>query len=149
VSENNMNQGTVVSLLGVTFTLLMCVMVSTPIMCGRMPVELPITKSPDIFGERGSDPIFHIKADGTRYFQHNWFPKGELAFYKDQIEQADRIILSADARLNFGVVRNALLDLSKYKRQGIVLESEKIWIEPEPTPFQEYLYGRSTCVCGW
>ena len=144
-----MNQGFSVSFLSVAFILLLSAFVSYPFFGCGTPFEFPITKNPDEFRYIESDPVIHIKADGSRFFEHELLPEDKLNDYQGQIQEADRIFLSADARLNFGVVRKALLDLSGYRRREIVLESEKLWIEGKLTPFQEYLMERSNCGCNF
>jgi biopolymer transport protein ExbD len=144
-----MNQSFSAAMLSVAVILLIIVMVSTPMYsCGLRPLELPITANPNKFGEFAKDDAIWIKHDGGKYFE--WERAPDFKQYETEIRNAEAIVFHADTRLNFGIVREALYEISEYRRTGIVLSAEQQYVEIEPSTFQEYLNRRSSaCKCIW
>ena len=149
VSAEHMNQPFSAALLSVTFILLIIVILSTPMFSGGFrPIELPITINPDKFGEYFSDDSVWIRFDETKYFEGDWV--SDFSQHETELRDAPRIVLHADGRLNFGVVRETLAELSKYRENGVVFSVEERFVETKPTPFQDYLNRRSmVCECVW
>jgi biopolymer transport protein ExbD len=146
-----MNDGFSVSFVGLSLILLLWfgAVLITP--CRSFFAELPITDNPEEFGSEDQHhyPIITIKADGSKYFEHDWLPDTNFLSSKPSIRNSDFVFIRADARLSFGEVRRTLEELQKYRSQGIVLAAEEKIVKPnENSPFEEYLLNRVRyCGC--
>ncbi len=101
----------VTPLVDVCLVLLIIFMVVTPMLQQGVDVVLPkgphAEKKP---GERG-DLIISIKNDGTVYLGRNWIPDQDLPQYLAAEYEKDptrAVMLKADARLQFGKVRQVM-----------------------------------------
>jgi biopolymer transport protein ExbD len=143
-----MDDGFSMSFVGLALILLLWFCVIFGPHCSAGLPELPITDSPQNFGYENERkyPIITIKADGSKYFNHDWVPDPNML--PRLVQTSDYLFIRADARLSFGEVRTTLEQLQKYRTQGIVLMSEQKIVEPNKiSPFQEYLLNRPYCGC--
>ena len=118
----------VTPLVDVVLVLLIIFMVVTPMLQQGIDVQLPSAPHAEQKpGEQG-DLILSIKQDGTVFVGDTWIPDRNLVAYLTAERQKDpnrAVMLKADARLNFGKVREVMQKANEADWSSIAILTEK------------------------
>ena len=118
----------VTPLVDVCLVLLIIFMVVTPMLQQGIDVQLPSAPHAEQKpGEQG-DLILSIKQDGTVFVGDTWIPDRNLVAYLTAERQKDpnrAVMLKADARLNFGKVREVMQKANEADWSSIAILTEK------------------------
>ena len=106
----------------VTLTLLSFIAVGLNPGYGGTSVLLPLTHKPDIFFNTDNFTVLTIKRDGSLFFNAEYIVETKLNQVSAQ--QRESVLVSADTRLPFGIVRKALALLRSNGERNIILLSE-------------------------
>jgi biopolymer transport protein TolR len=119
----------VTPLVDVCLVLLIIFMVVTPMLQPGMDVMLPQGPHAEKKPGEETDLIISIKPDGTVFVGQDWIPDRDLGRYLQaeyQKNPARTVMLKADARINFGKVRQVMkaANEANFARVAILTENQ-------------------------
>jgi len=130
-TQNNGIKGdiNVTPLVDVVLVLLIIFMVVTPMLQQGVDVRLPSGPHAEKKPGEENDLIISIKEDGTVFVGQSWIPDEDLTRYLQAEYESDPqrvVMLKADARLEFGKVRQVMkaANDARFSRVAILTENQ-------------------------
>ena len=117
----------VTPLVDVCLVLLIIFMVVTPMLQQGVDVQLPTAPHAERKPGQEGDLMLSIKQDGTVFIGDTWIPDRNLVTYLQAERQKDpnrSVMLKADARINFGKVREVMKAANEAEWTSIAILTE-------------------------
>ncbi|HVR43891.1 MAG TPA: biopolymer transporter ExbD [Thermoanaerobaculia bacterium] len=119
----------VTPLVDVCLVLLIIFMVVTPMLQQGVDVLLPLGPHAEKKPGEESDLVISIRQDGSVFLRRNWIPDEDLTrFLKAEYDEnpGRAVLLKADARLEFGKVREVMRKATEaqFRQVAILTESQ-------------------------
>ena len=118
----------VTPLVDVCLVLLIIFMVVTPMLQQGVDVQLPTAPHAEKKPGKEGDLVMSIKQDGTVFVGDTWIPDRNLVTYLQAERQKDpnrAVMLKADARINFGKVRQVMKAANEAEWSSVAILTEK------------------------